>query len=243
MKKLEIGAIISQAWDLAVKHWPLFVLFSFVTSALSGGFASVDQNVIANMSNTRDPEVLMNLYSQSISYKPIWGTISALLMLYLSYVVMNMYVAAYRSGKPYQSLAAAFKIDLVQWATYVASIVVVGLLIFVGCCLCIIPGLYLCVRLWYVPILTATQGASFGDAFKRSWAMTKGHFWELFLLALAQIGIAIVGLCACCVGVFFADVITNFMLVISFFLLMPEQPQPEFIAEGATNTADFVETE
>ena len=30
MKSFEIGDIISRAWDLAVKHWPIFVLIVLI---------------------------------------------------------------------------------------------------------------------------------------------------------------------------------------------------------------------
>ena len=113
---------------------------------------------------------------------------------------------------------------------------VYGLIVGFGVCLCILPGIWLGIRLWYAPLL-ASQGASFTEAFSRSWEMTKGHFWQLFLMGLTMFGILILGFCACCVGVIFAEVIVYFMLVLSCFILKPEEP--EVIIE----TTDVVEVQ
>ena len=70
--------------------------------------------------------------------------------------------------------------------------------------------------------------------------MTKGHFWELFLMGLTMIGIAILGFCACFIGVFFADVVVDFMLVVSFFILKPDSNTQE---EAPVENADYVEVQ
>ena len=59
-----------------------------------------------------------------------------------------------------------------------------------------------------------------------------------------MIGIEILGICACFVGVFFAEVIVEFMLVVSFFILKPEEPQPAYeeVAEPAAPADAFQPT-
>ena len=245
MKKLEIGAIVSQAWDLAVKHWPIFVLFSFVTSLISGLGVSVDPERYAELiTNSSDPAAQVAMLAEVIQVNYILVTIGFLLSIYLSYVVYNLYVTAYCKGKPYESMASIFKVDLNRLAIYFCVGFVYGIVVGLGTCLCILPGIWIAIRLWYAPVLAATQDVTFGEAFSRSWQMTKGHFWELLLMGITMIGIAIVGFAACCVGIFFADVITNFMLIISMFLLMPQAPEPEsVIGDEATASSDYVEVQ
>ena len=229
MKKLVIGDIVSRAWDLAVKHWPIFVLLSFVYNMISGFGVNINQDLYLEGIQNNDPMLI----SQAITVSP-WMAVTFLLAIYLSYVMYNLYVNAYTTGRPYRTMGDVFKVDFNQLAIFFAVEFVYGLIVGIGCCACIIPGIFFGIRLWYAPMLAATQGASFTEAFSRSWEMTKGHFWELFLLGLTMIGIAILGFCACCVGYFFACVIMYFMLVISFFILNPEQPTAEA-------TTDYVE--
>ena len=87
----------------------------------------------------------------------------------------------------------------------------------------------------FAPMLVAIENVSFGEAFTRSWQMTSGNFWNLFLLGLTAIGIAILGLCACCVGIYFADVIINFMMVLAYMVLRVDN-QPEVVVESTDYT-------
>ena len=230
MKKIVIGDIVSRAWDLAVKHWPIFVLLTFVYNMISGFGLNIDQTLYMEGIQNNDPLLI----SQAITVSP-WMAVTFLLAIYLSYVMLNLYVNAHCTGKPYATMAEAFKVDFNQLAIYFCVELVYGIIVAIGCVALIIPGIYLAIRLWYAPLLAATQGASFTEAFSRSWEMTKGHFWELLLLGLTMIGIGILGFCACCVGYFFAAVIIEFMLVISFFVLKPEMP--------ASEATDYVEVQ
>ena len=238
MKKLVIGDLVSRAWDLAVKHWPIFVLLAIITSLVGNMGVTYDSSLLTAMGQNPDPEVLLETLSEALQVSTPLLIISILLTAYLGYVMLNLYVNAYCTGRPYTSMLEAFKVDFNQLAIYFAVEIVYGLIVGLGTCLCILPGIWLAIRLWYAPLLAATQGASFGEAFSRSWEMTKGHFWELFLMGLTMIGICILGFCACFVGYFFAVVIIEFMLVISYFILKPED---EF--DTLSEATDFVEVE
>ena len=242
MKKIVIGDIVSRAWDLAVKHWPIFVLFNIVSSLLSSGMYTYDSETLMEAANAGDPSALLRAYAESVSFNPLWGTICILLTIYLEYILLNLYVNVIRFGKPYETMSQIFKVDINQLAIYFAVNVVYAIIIVLGGCIFIIPGIWFAVRLIYAPMLAATQGASFGEAFSRSWQMTKGNFWNLLLLGIVAILIAIMGFVACCVGYLFAAVIVEFMLVLSFYVLKPVEA-PEVSAEGVAGTTDYVEVQ
>jgi len=240
MKKLEIGDIVSRSWDLAVKHWPIFVLVAVINSFASGMGVKVDPASYLEALNVSDIATQMALLSEAIQVNYIAALIGFLLSIYIAFVALNFYVNAARIGKPYESLSEVLKVDFNQLAIFFCVEVCYGLIVAIGTFLFIIPGIWLAVRLWYAPLLAATQGATFGEAIKGSWQITKGHFWELFLMGLTMIGISILGVCACFVGVFFAEVIIEFMLVVSFFILKSEDtPEDESVLDGA----DYVEVQ
>ena len=243
MNKIVIGDIVSKAWDLAVKHWPIFVLLSVVTSLVSGFGISIDAERYADLiTNSDDPAAQLAILSEVLKVNSFLVSIGFLLAIYLGYIGFNLYVNAYCKGMPYETMGSIFKVDLNRLAIFFCVEFVYGIIVSLGCLACILPGIWIAIRLWYAPVLAATQNVTFGEAFSRSWEMTKGHFWELLLMGLTMLGISILGLCACCVGVYFAEVITNFMLIVSMFLLMPAapQPEPEPIVE---ETSDFVEVQ
>lgn len=215
MKQISIESIVSRAWDLAVKHWPIFVLLSIVTNLFGGCGMNYDSTVLTGIGQNPDPQVVAEMLRDSITVTP-WIIVGVLVSLYLGFIIYRMLRNAIELGRPYEVLTDVLKVDLTQFAIFFAVDVCMGIIVGLGTVLCIIPGIFLGVRLVFAPVIAATEDVTFSQAFSRSWDMTKGHFWSLFLLGLAAIGIAIVGLLCCCVGLFFAEVIINFMLVVAY---------------------------
>ena len=87
---------------------------------------------------------------------------------------------------------------------------------------CILPGIYLAIRLMFTPMIAANHPeVAFSDAFSRSWQMTKGHFWILLWLGIVVIGINIVGLICCCVGLIVTSILSYMMYACVYKLLTP----------------------
>ncbi len=235
MKKIVIGDIVSRAWDLAVNHWPVFVVISIITSIFSNLGVSYDTTILTGLGQNPDPQAVASALSEALSTNYPMMIIGILLLTYLGFVVYRMLYNAITIGRPYTTLGDALKVDFVQVCVFFCVEIVYGVIVALGTCLCILPGIFLAVRLMFAPMLVAIENVSFGEAFTRSWQMTSGNFWNLFLLGLTAIGIAILGLCACCVGIYFADVIINFMMVLAYMVLRVDN-QPEVVVESTDYT-------
>ena len=245
MKKIVIGDIVSRAWDLAVKHWPIFVLLSLITSLVSQFGATVDPNLLTGLGQNPDPQAIAEALREAMVINYPMLIIGILLSIYLGFVVYRMLYNAITTGRPYTSMGEAFKVDFNQLAIFFCVDLVFGLAVGFGTLFCIIPGIFLAVRWMFAPLIAATEGTDFVESFRRSWQATSGNFWNLLLLGIVSIGIAILGLCACCVGVFFADVIIDFMLVLAYLELKPQQPtfDDQTISEDNNTPSDFVEVQ
>jgi len=229
MKQISIESIVSRAWDLAVKHWPIFVLLSFLTAICSSLGTNVACSALSGLGQNPDPQELIEALSQS--YNPVLTVIGVLAATYLGFVCTRMLLRALRYGQPYESLSEALKIDLAQYAIFLAAEIAYGIAVGIGLLFCIIPGIYLAVRWIFVPVLIVDKNVGFAEAFRTSWQMTDGNAWKLFLLGLVAICIAIVGLLCCCVGYFFAEVIINFALVLAYNDLLSEPSGFEEVKE------------
>lgn len=218
MKKLFIGDIVSRAWDLAVKHWPVFLIIALISSAL-GILVRGDSSALMSLGNNPDPEEVYMALLQS--YNPVGILVVVFVSIYLNYITFRMLANVMNIGQPYREgeLLDALKVDLAKFGLFFGVEIVFALAVAVAGMLCVIPGLFLAVRWYFAPLIVVTENVSFSEAFSRSWDLTKGHFWELFLLGLTAIGISIVGLCACCVGIVFAQIIVNFMFIIAYYEL------------------------
>lgn len=225
MKKIVIGDIVSRAWDLAVKHWPIFVLLAFVNSIFTNVGMRFNQESFTSLGQNPDPQEVYRAFAESVTLSP-WLIVGVLLMTYIGFITYRMLYNAITIGKPYENFVDILKIDINQFAIFFCVGLVYGLIIGIATVCCILPGIFLGVRLMFVPLLAAIENVSFAEAFRRSWQMTSGSFWDLLLLGFTTIGIAILGFCACCVGLYFAEVIINFMMVLAYMTLkIDDQPQ------------------
>ncbi|MFN0205695.1 MAG: hypothetical protein ACKVS6_05220 [Planctomycetota bacterium] len=90
------------------------------------------------------------------------------------------------------------------------------------CC----PPLYVFVviKLWlWDSILADHPGRKGMDALQDSWNLTTNHFGDLFMLALTAIGVYILGILACFIGVFVALPVIVLATAVTYRELVPKQ--------------------
>ncbi len=81
---------------------------------------------------------------------------------------------------------------------------VISILTTLGLLCFIVPGIILYVVWFFTYAVMAEKPTRFWDAMQRSFALTEGYRWRLFLLMLACVPILLLGLLAAIVGVFVA---------------------------------------
>ncbi len=91
-----------------------------------------------------------------------------------------------------------------KFLTYFVANILMSIIVAIGMVLLIIPGIYLALRLQFFGCFIVEENAGIIDSLKKSWALTEGQVMPLLILALAMIGIAIVGALLLGVGLFVA---------------------------------------
>jgi len=86
------------------------------------------------------------------------------------------------------------------WNAVLAN-VLVGVIVFIGFVLLIIPGIIFACKLVFTPYLVVDRKMQVIEAVKQSWRMTNGHAWKVFLIGLLAIPISIAGLICFGVGI------------------------------------------
>jgi len=66
----------------------------------------------------------------------------------------------------------------------IGTSLVIGLLVFVGYCFCLLPGIWLGVSLSLIFIAMVFEGKGMGDAFSRSFSLTKQSWWNTLAILL-----------------------------------------------------------
>lgn len=83
---------------------------------------------------------------------------------------------------------------------YAVVKILTGIIVVIGLILLIVPGIIAALALIFATYLVIDKNLGPIEAIKESVRITKGHRWQLFLLALALIGINILGALALMVG-------------------------------------------
>lgn len=97
-----------------------------------------------------------------------------------------------------------------RFVSMLGASILVGLGVFFGMLLCIVPGVILALGWAFFRQLIVDRNTLAIDSLKESWRLTTGHKVQLLILMLFSIGVAIIGVCACGVGIFVAVPIISF---------------------------------
>ena len=93
------------------------------------------------------------------------------------------------------SLGDAAQAGLRHFPLLILINIAYGLALSIGFALLIVPGLLLATKLIAVLPARVAEGAGFGQAFSRSWELTKGLFWPVFgLVVLYAVAATVIGL-------------------------------------------------
>jgi len=177
-----ISEVVKTSWDyLKQQIWVLvglligFTILSFLISSMASP-TSMSMMLIASLISVVISCVFMLGY-----YKNIFQTIDGL----------EPQFSAYGQQAP-------------KILTYFIANLIVGVIVTIGAFLLIIPGIYLALRLQFFGCFIVEENEGIIESMKRSWAITEGNVMRLFILALAQIAIAIVGALLLGIGIFVA---------------------------------------
>lgn len=195
---LDIGNCISRGWDLIKNNfWStvgVTTLVMIVISAVNQLFALVERPFMDQMMRQHifTPTAILVVVFLTIISTPIYAIFTAGLFKY--------YLKLIR-GETAQ-IGDAFS----GFGPSIGQLTLFGLvqmfLVLLGIALCVIPGIYLSVC-WYfaIPLIIDRQ-MGFWEAMELSRKMVTKHWFMVFAFLVVYAILAMVGIIACCVGIF-----------------------------------------
>jgi hypothetical protein len=243
IRQFSIDQTFSEAWVLTKKHFLVFLLLTFVmwfvTSIPScGQYADYMKLLMENGGAITEEleEMLMATASPAAQIKA--SIASIICSIIQSYFILVLYRLANDAAKGADvNLTHRLKDSIHGFIFYLVTYISVTICIVIGTFACILPGIFLGIRLWFTPVIAALHPErSFGDCFAQSWNMTKGHFWKLLLLGIVLILLNILGLMCCCVGVVVTSIISYFVTIIAYRTLSgeAEEKAEDFTSDNLT---------
>jgi len=204
-ERLDVGGAVSYGWRTMVDNILFFVIIGlifFIVTAIfyvPAGFAY------------KYPYITAIVY-----------ILGFLVSVYVHMAMVNISLIVSRGEKPtYSDLFSATKY---YWKFLLADILY-SLLVLAGMILCIIPGIYWGVRYHFNAYFIIDQDMSPIDAIRRSGQITKGAWWDVFLLFVLSWLIMLAGIILCGVGTLFAYPIV-FMAIVFAYRQLQETASP-----------------
>ena len=213
------SVILSEAWEYAKKHFlmmGLFMLVIYVITSFIQGILSVGSQAELNeIVKSEDINKMLDYYAAQGPALTISSLIASIASIGVLATALNIVL-----GKKDKVDFSGFQMPFEQWVKLICAEILSDVIIYIGIFCCIIPGLIFSARLLLVkPIIMANPNIPFFDAFKQSWAMTKGQTMSLLWLGFLIVVINFIGLCCCCVGLLFTAPLTYFAQSVVFVAL------------------------
>ena len=224
---LEIGNALNAAWEYAKKYGLLIAVIYLLTDLLAGGLdqisgPSVNQEAYQALGEAigrQDWESAGSIAQSLNTGFPVSGIIGAILKLIVSVGLYNLALGL-MAGRFSEVTFDAFKLPFATYLKVFVVNLITGIIVFVSTLCCIIPVFFVAPRIIFAPVYQVEHPeAGIFESISASWNMSSGNTFSLLGLGFIIVGIAIVGFCCCCIGVYFAEAIELFALTAAYYQL------------------------
>lgn len=181
-------AAIGQAWETLMSNLGVWIGVSVVYMMIVGALYFVEMLLF-----TRDER----LAPQHNPFSIFFLFLISVAVLFGGAGLFKVAITQLRTGRA--EFGELFRVFEVASPLFIAA-VLISLATWVGCALCIVPGVLVSLGLSMTIPLIVDQKMDAVDAMKRSWAVCSGHLGRLFVLSLLLGLISMVGACACGLG-------------------------------------------
>lgn len=224
MKTLSVKKCVSFGWKTFWSRPWLFVAAGVIVFLVNVAI-SVPQSFIDRLSETAQgtPDG-MGLALAAFTISVVGGVLSVFLQMGTTRFFL----------KAHDTTSDTRLHDLIYLRTfwrYVGASILVFFAVLLGFLLLIVPGIIASIALSFALYLVIDKGLGPVEAFKQSLALTKGHRWSLFFLALATLGLNILGLLALVVGLLISIPVSMLAMMHAYRLLSVVDTDTEATSE------------
>ncbi len=226
MKKLSVGDVFEEAWQFTKQYGfmmsLLVVATCIISYAISLALPGPSMQEMMEAQKAADNQAIIKMYYQMMPGSMLTTLISFVFSAGIFSTVMGL-VKKQKDSVDF----SGFQMPVILYVKIVCSLIVASFIIGIGLICCILPGIFLAVRLMFVPLTYIDDPElPFFDGFKKSWAITSGQFLTLLGICIVSFMALIIGFICCCVGIFPAEVLVYFAVVIAYLTVAEGTPTP-----------------
>jgi hypothetical protein len=190
----DVGDAIKSGWELYKAHWaPL--TFGYLVVMILGGAPGQVAQVLAQVG------VLEN---GSSAYYAVYVPLSIVGWLVAEFFAAGFTHAALRAVRTNDVSFGDFFAGGGRYLSFVAMSFLRSFAIVLGLVCFVVPGVIVGLGFANAPFFVMDQNLGPVAALKASWQVSEGQKGNLFVLAMAEFGVIVLGVLACCLGMFVA---------------------------------------
>lgn len=187
----EVGEVITEAWEAFKANWALLFAASFIATV-----AGAIPNQVASLLTTFgaiEPGTAPQFISMGFGI-----LLGAVVQAFFQTGLIRLWLAAMRRE--------TLKLEVIfsggdRFGPMLAFTVLNLLAIYGGLLLFVVGAIFFAIAFFFGSFYVADANLGAIEAMKASWRVTDGQRMKIFVLGLANMGIFIAGLFACCIGV------------------------------------------
>jgi uncharacterized membrane protein len=111
-----------------------------------------------------------------------------------------------------------------QFLSTLGIYILLGLTVAAGYLLCIVPGIIAMLIWWPCYFLVIDKKSTVMDSFGLAREITANNVGTAFLLWIVSVGISLLGVLACCVGIILAAPLTAMMFSVAYLMMSGQIP-------------------
>ena len=231
---MTLNNVLKDAWEIGKKKCGFLVLFG-LASAIVGSLSSRsnNQDSIKVLQKIAEGDMQGAKAMQELAKNPPMSSVDFILIIIGVLLSIYVSIALYRYVKKIvddedvdfkELLNSSVKV----YGMFFVKSLLYGLAVGLGLMLFVLPGIYLLVRLTFVPYIAANEPElSVSETFSKSMNLTKGRFWQLLGYGIVACIIVLAGLLLCCVGVLFTEPLAYVFMGVVYKELVQENLAPE----------------
>ena len=231
---MTLNNVLKDAWEIGKKNCGFLILFGLVSAICSSLTSRSDgQNSIKVLKKITEGDMQVADALQELSKNSPMSSVDIILLIIGVLLSIYISIALYRYVKKIvDEEDIDFKELINSSAKVYGMFFVKNLLLYLavglGLMLCVLPGIYLAVRLTFVQYIAANEPElSVSETFSKSMNLTKGRFWQLLGYGIVACIIVLAGLLLCCVGVLFTEPLAYVFMGVVYKELVQENSAPE----------------
>jgi len=179
LKPRSVGEILEAAFDLYRKYWrSLILIVAVVVVPITIVQYAIGNALGGSTTTSANGEVTVHATGGTIAAATVGGLISFVMWQILIGAIAWAVASALVGREP--DVGDSYRFGYRRFWSILLVGVLVGLAVFVGLILFIIPGIIIAVRLSVsIPALVVERKRG-TDALRRSWDLVKGYSWSVF---------------------------------------------------------------